>query len=264
MISSGKKDYLEKIRSADTLLCWKVRKDEIKDNIKRLIFCQSGLPDGFQRESHPGIEIISFPGINAQSVAEHAITLLLLLKKRVLQFQDENDMWETKIGIVPETIKGSTVCLLGAGHAASTAALILKQMGAIIIGTKRSAGPIAGFDRIYHSSDIYDALKKSDSVISFLPLNPTTRRCIGEKELFSIKRGGVFINVSRGEILNESALLKALDGHLSSAALDVFQMEPQSADSPMLSHPRIVTTPHMAGTYASFWEDLYKELSEIL
>ena len=134
-----------------------------------------------------------------------------------------------------------------------------------VYGTKRTESEFEFVDRVEHPADMYELLKKSDLAISALPLNPTTRRSIGEEELFSIKKGGYFINISRGGVIREEALVKALkEEHLAGAGLDVFQSEPLPEDSPFFQCPNLIMTPHIAGTYREFWNDLFRYLEHAL
>jgi phosphoglycerate dehydrogenase-like enzyme len=264
--SEGKKDYLEKLRRSDILCTWRVKREDIPNNINQIVFCAAGVPNNFKYKDFEGIEIIKFPGINTISVSEYIIGIVFLLFKKYDHFiENKKRLWEARKEIIPETIQGKIVTILGVGHIGLKVAEHLQSFGMTVYGTKRTAIDTPFIKKIYHPAEMYEPLPKSDLVISTLPFNETTRRSIGEKEFFSIKKGGYFINVSRGGILREEALIKALkEKYLAAAALDVFQMEPLPDDSPLLKVKNLILTPHIAGAFATFWDTLYEYLVGML
>ena len=266
MISTSKTDYLSKLKSADTLLCWNVRKKEIENSsLKEIIFCMAGIPDGFKREDYPNIKVTNFSGINSVAVSEFTVGLVLNLFKKYYRFSERRKIWQTKREVVTENLSGSTATILGLGHIGQEIAKRLDLLGMTVYGTKRNTKDIPHVQEVVKPAEMYPILERSNLVVSALPLNPTTRRSIGEKELFSIKEGGYFINISRGGVLREEALLKALkENHLGGAALDVFQSEPLPEDSSLYDCPNLIMTPHIAGTYSDFWDDLMVYLKEAL
>ena len=264
--SKRKTDYLQKLKESEILITWRLKDEELKNSsIKKVIFASAGYPDGFKPENFPNINFQIFPGMNREAVAEYALGLIFLLLKKYHLFTNNEALWEMKKDVQPEILSEKKVMILGLGQIGISLAKKLYGLDVDIIATKRNqlSVDLPCVKKIYHPTNIYEGLKKSDIVISCLPLNETTRHSIGEKEFFSIKKGGYFINVSRGNIIVENAIIKALDkGHLSGAALDVFQMEPLPKDHPFFKTKNLILTPHMAGNFSNYWETLLYFISQ--
>ena len=134
-------------------------------------------------------------------------------------------------------------------------------MGYSVPGTGDPEGQI--LDRIYPPERLGDMLAECDFVVISLPLTPETERLIGEGELRAMKPSAYLVNVSRGEIVDELALIKALqEGWIAGAGLDVFEKEPLSPDSPLYDLDNVILSPHVAGFSPHYDErasDLFAE-----
>ncbi|SFG38991.1 D-isomer specific 2-hydroxyacid dehydrogenase, catalytic domain [Palleronia marisminoris] len=195
-----------------------------------------------------GITIARSPGVNAPTVAEATVALMLATLRRLPQVHaslrsgqwEQPDLWREA-----RDLGSLTVGLVGMGAIGTEVAKRLDGFGCAVIYT-RASGPMA--DCALRFAPL-DALVAECDVISLhLPLTDTTRAMIDADALASMKQGAVLINTSRGGLVHEAALVAALvSGHLSGAGLDVFSSEPVSADNPLLSMPQVVTLPHVAG-----------------
>ena len=108
--------------------------------------------------------------------------------------------------------------------------------------------PSAHADRIYPPSGTNEVLERSDAIVVLLPLTPETRRLLDRRALSRMPEGALLVNLARGGIVDEEALVESLEqGHLGGAALDVFDEEPLPAESPLWDTPNLLVTPHMAG-----------------
>ena len=137
-----------------------------------------------------------------------------------------------------------TVGILGLGELGGSIALKLRAMGFNVAGWSRRPKSLEG---IYCSTDIEDVARRSDVLICLLPLTEKTRGTINSKILSLVKKDGCLINLARGGHVVMADLMAALDsGHLAHAYLDVFELEPLPADSPLWAHPGITLTPHIA------------------
>jgi len=177
------------------------------------------------------------------------------------------DKWER---FSPKELRGSTVCLVGYGSIGRQVARLLQPFGVKVLAIKRDAmhpqdtgysaaglGDPEGdfFTRMYPVQALRSVLKESDFVVICVPLTRETRNLIQAEELSACKPGFFLINISRGEIVNEEAMINALkDGRLSGAALDVFNIEPLPEDSPLWSMPNVIITPHIAGNSRNYNE----------
>jgi phosphoglycerate dehydrogenase-like enzyme len=138
---------------------------------------------------------------------------------------------------------GKTVGLVGTGHVPRILAPWLHAMGVKVIGHSRQPGP----EWTYPNLPLNDLLVQSDVVSLHIPLTPETRALFDAQRFACFKRGAILVNTARGELVDELALIHALDtGQLSLACLDVFAQEPLSADHPLLARGDVLATPHMA------------------
>jgi D-3-phosphoglycerate dehydrogenase len=195
-----------------------------------------------------GILVTNVPGANSDAVAEFAFGFMLTLVRFFPQVWEEMrkggwrrpDFWGTEL-------RGKTLGIIGLGQIGSRVSRLGNAFGMKVLAfdpyiTDRSFGDAgaeaAGKDRV---------VSQADFLTLHTPLTAETRKMVGKPELSRMKPAAFLINTSRGEVVDETALLEALDsGQISGAALDVFETEPP-ADRALVEHPRVVTAPHMAG-----------------
>lgn len=191
------------------------------------------------------VAVANMPGANAPSVAEGALLLMLAALRRLPQLDAATRAgmgWPTdaSLGETARDIGSCTVGLVGYGNVAKALERVLVAMGAKVLhSSTRDDG-----------TDTWRALPQllaaSDIVSLHLPLTDATAGLLGATELASMKHGSVLVNTSRGAVVDESALVAALqDGPLAAAGLDVFAQEPVPADCPLFSLPNVVVSPHV-------------------
>lgn len=149
-----------------------------------------------------------------------------------------------------DTIYGKTVLILGTGDIGTRLAHRLKAFGTHIIGLRRNpkASAIPDFDEIHGLSQLDDMLKKADIVVGCLPNTSETSGLLDEQQLRLMKKDALLINVGRGSLIKNDALVQVLKaGHLKGVALDVSEIEPLPEDSPLWDMPNVFITPHIAG-----------------
>jgi len=147
------------------------------------------------------------------------------------------DLWETTVGLVGLGNIGRHVAEMVSGFRARVIALDP--------GVSSEAMAAIGVEKI---DDLLTLLSRSDSVSLHVPLTPGTRHLIGAAELKAMKPNAVLINTSRGGIIDEAALIAALDaGEIVGAGLDVLEHEPPSADEPLFAHDKVILSPHIGG-----------------
>jgi len=193
-----------------------------------------------------GIVVTNTPGANSGSVADLTVGLLLSLARQIPQAAEavRAGKWPRMSGL---SLEGKTIGLLGFGAIGKLVACRLEGFHADI----RACDPQVPDDdfRRYHvtGSSLDELLQSSDFLSLHLPANDATRQMVNRAFLAKMKSGAYFINTARGELVDEDALLAALlDGHLAGAAIDVFSKEPPDPDHPLLHHPSVLPTPHMA------------------
>lgn len=157
-------------------------------------------------------------------------------------------------------LAGSTVGVIGFGGIGREVARRASCMGSRVVAVRRtgsSAAPaVPGGVAVRTGPEgLSHVLANSDYAVLAVPETPRTRNLMNRRRIFSMKRGAVLVNVARGRIVDEEALLEALDaGHLRGAALDVFHAEPLPGGHPFYQHPRVLVTPHVSATTRRFWE----------
>jgi D-3-phosphoglycerate dehydrogenase len=197
-----------------------------------------------------GIPVLVATGANAISVAEQAMALLLACVKRILPLDAglRAGRWE-KPGFSGREIAGETLGLLGMGAIAQATGRMAQGLGLKVIGydpyAPDSAFAALGATRM---ATMGEMLERSTILSLHCPLTDQTRQIINADALSRMPVGSYVINTARGGLINEDALLAAIQsGHLAGAGLDTFAVEPPPADHPFLSEPAIVMSPHIGG-----------------
>jgi phosphoglycerate dehydrogenase-like enzyme len=202
-------------------------------------------------------------GISAVTIAEHvvAVTLALFRDLRLAWRRQAEHEWaqdEFNAGRSVRTLSGSRALVVGLGAIGSETARLLAAFGAEVTGIRRRVDlpPPSGVRTVHPPAALTEALAASDLVVIAAPNTPETRHLIGVEELARMKQDSVLVNVSRGSLVDERALIDALDrGPLGGAALDVFEREPLPPESPLWTHPRVLVTPHVSGFQRHYWRD---------
>jgi phosphoglycerate dehydrogenase-like enzyme len=211
--------------------------------------------------------------VHGPGVAEHVMALIFAIAKRIpasVRFQQkhiwgQSILWER--GDCPLDIAGSTLGIVGFGSIGRNVAKRAHAIGMRVIVVREhpeSERPEYVNEEL-PSSRLHDMLSRSDYVVLSPPLTPTTRGMIGRDQLSKMKRSAFLINVGRGPLIDEAALIAALRDHkIAGAALDVFDQEPLPPDSPLWDLENLLITPHTAGMDARLWERHYALFSENL
>ena len=196
-----------------------------------------------------GILFTSSSGSNSRSVAEHMLTGLMAVCRRLPAYlnSQRSHVWQDE-GTM-KTILGGTVLVVGAGNVGSAFAGLCQGLGAETIGLKRTVtGPVEGFSQVRAMDELDALLPQADVVALTLPHSPQTAGLMNAGRIARMKDDAVLISAGRGSVLDQDALVKAMQGgKLWGAALDVTDPEPLPADSPLWDVPNLLLTPHVAG-----------------
>ncbi|MEX2146162.1 MAG: hydroxyacid dehydrogenase [Candidatus Rokuibacteriota bacterium] len=199
-----------------------------------------------------GIAVVHAPGSNSQSVAEHAVMLMLNCAKKTRQVDamTRRAEWGPQRSAGVRELHGKTLGIIGVGSIGRIVARIAGQgFGMTVLGydpyvpedelRRRGVEPVSSLEAL---------LPQVDVLTCHTPLTPETRGMINERTLALMKPGAIFVNTSRGPVQQEHALFEALTrGRLAAAGLDVFEQEPVGADNPLLNLDNVVCTSHIAG-----------------
>jgi phosphoglycerate dehydrogenase-like enzyme len=197
-----------------------------------------------------GIIVTTVSGLHATPIGEYILCAMLMFVKGapdLLRAQERHE-WTR---FMPHELRGKTVGIIGMGHIGEEAARLARAFGCRIVATRRSVErPTTDDDgdKLVPPSALHDLLSESDYVVISVPLTSETRDMIGRAELHAMKPGAVLINIARGGVVDQDALVEALsDGTLGGAALDVFDPEPLSPESPLWGMKNVIVSPHISG-----------------
>ena len=199
-----------------------------------------------------GIVVCNTPGYGTDAVAQFSLALLLELCLRVGHHNDEvrKGRWREvgywHFGDYPLIeLADKTIGIIGLGQIGLAAAKIYKAMGMEVLAYNRSYKKEA--EDILNQLSLDEVLEKSDIIDLHLPLNDETRNILDDKAFYKMKDGVIIINTARGGLIDEKALMRALDSKkVYAAGLDVVKNEPIGKDNPLLKYDNVIVTPHMA------------------
>jgi phosphoglycerate dehydrogenase-like enzyme len=193
-------------------------------------------------------------GVAADMMAEYVMGGFLHFTLDVPGFQSDQrqHLWQDR---TVRPLKGATLLIIGLGHTGRAIAARAKAFGMRVIGTRARPCPMDNVDAVHPASDLAAVLARADFIAIATPLTPATRGLLGPAEFAAMRRGVILADVSRGGVINQTALLHALDtGQVAAAALDVFETEPLPNDSPFWHRDNVIVSPHCSSVYAG-WED---------
>jgi D-3-phosphoglycerate dehydrogenase len=212
-----------------------------------------------------GMLVTNVPDFCLDEVSDHALALLLASARNVvgLARMTRSGGWDSRAGRTLPRLRGQTLGLIGYGAIARTLAPKAAALGLKVIAyTPRiQADAVAPFG--VGTNDLDDVLRTADYISIHAPLTAETRGMIGERELQLMKPTATLINTSRGPIVDEAALVRALnEGWIAAAALDVFEREPPDPSHPLLAMENVVVTPHVAFASQAAVADLRTKATE--
>lgn len=206
--------------------------------------------------SERGIYVANAAGANAESVAEHTFALILCLTRKICNLNSfiRSGKWvkreETGIPeqFVPRDLEGKTIGIIGLGAIGRKVAKISRGFNMRVLGYDPYIAPETAREIGVELVELETLLKESDIVTLHVPLTRETRSMIGYRELCLMKPTAYLINTSRGPVVDEEALIRALEERkIAGAGLDVFSQEPISPENPLLKFDNVIVTPHCAG-----------------
>ncbi len=185
-------------------------------------------------------------GTQSNAIAEFAVASILALEKRFPDvWIDKGDEWHAMQNHPLGTIEGKTVGIVGFGTIGQAVADRAAPFGAHVLATSRSGNAPAGSP--YKFAPLDEVLAQSDHLVLAAPLTPETRGMMNRETFARMKQGAHFVNIARGPMVDQDALLEALEsGHLRMATLDVTDPEPLPNGHPFYHHPKVRLTPHMS------------------
>jgi phosphoglycerate dehydrogenase-like enzyme len=193
-----------------------------------------------------GVLLTNASGVHGPKGGEYGMTALLMLNHGVPQFvtRQHARRWDP---VFTSTIAGRTVVIVGVGRIGAEVARLARRFGLRVLGVRRSGRPHRYVHRMFAPAQLRAALRRADFVVVTTPLTPATRGLLGAKELDVLPRHAGVVNLGRGPVIDNDALVAKLRaGELAGAVLDVFPEEPLPPDSPLWTAPNVILSPHCA------------------
>lgn len=208
--------------------------------------------------------VTNMHGLHGDSMSDSAFLSMLALSRdlpRALRNQARH-AWDR---VPSRLLKGKTVGIFGIGAIAADLAPKCKMFGMTVVGITAVKREVAGFDRMYGRAELEQAVRDLDYLILLTPYTPETRNIVGASVLAAMKPTSYLINLARGGIVDEDALIKALkDGKIAGAALDVFATEPLPEDHAFWAMENVIVTPHLGGFHDQYAEQALPTVEENL
>lgn len=268
-------DLTKRIGEADVVLASGMWKNDLIAHASKLKFIQS-ISSGMDQYSKEqlgakGIRLASAAGVNARAVAEHAIALVLAVARRLPEARDNQHkkVWRGMLGDLTQRedeLGGKTLLVVGMGRIGAHLAKLAKAFDMKVIGIRRDPAQGAnGADSIHGMADLVKLVPQADFVALTCALTPETTGLMSAAAFAAMKPSSVFVNVARGKVADEDALIKTMQGgKIWAAALDVTADEPLPATSPLWTLPNVFITPHTAGETRAYEDNVLDILMENL
>lgn len=268
-------DLARELPVSDMLVVSMLWKNELAGTAERLKLIQSvsSGTDWYDKDilrAH-GVRLASAAGVNAEAVAQHAMALILALRRRLPEARDNQRArhWRgmiSEIAAREDQLDGKTLLVVGLGRIGSRLAQLAKAFGMRVVATRRDPGIGApGVDAVVGSGQLHEMLGQADIVAITCPLTPETENLIDAAAFAAMRPTAHLINVARGRIVEEPALIRALEERrIAAVGLDVTVEEPLPPSSPLWSLPNVLITPHTAGETQAYEDGVIDILLENL
>lgn len=264
-----------KISELDILVTYGISEENFslsKNNLKWIHFGTAGIEKSLSPSILKSKTIITnASGVHAGPVSEFAMGMILYLSKQFSgceKFKINQEWTQWKLARKTIQLKGKTVGIIGFGQIGKAIAKKAKAFDMHVIATKRLQKKVETkkfVDELIPFSELKHLLKNSDYVIVACPLTPLTQGMIGGKELAKMKSTAIIINIARGSIIDELALIHALKSKkITGAGLDVFKNEPLEKSNPLFDMDNVFLSPHISGNFPEYQEDVIVQFAKNL
>ncbi len=222
-------------------------------NIRWIHCCRAGVDRSAKKEIfEKGIILTSSSGRSAPALAEHALMFMISLTydtPMLYRAQQRHEWAVSREYSLKTGMFKKTLGIVGLGKTGTELAKLAKAFDMQVLGYRRSKAPVENVDEVYASAegdDLKEMLSRCDYVVLCIELNDDTYRLIGKEELSAMKQSAFLINMGRGQLVDEEAMIEALqNGTIAGAGLDTFYQEPLQKESPLWDLPNVMITPHI-------------------
>lgn len=229
---------------------------DLAPNVKWMQATSSGIGQSLHRLKYdqrmPNTIFTTARGVHDQPLAEFCLMVMMAFNKKLLPTieSQKKKHWARFAGT---DLRGKTVGIIGMGKVGQRTGQLCQCLGMKVLGVKRDVkgiDPSTQYaDEIYSQSELEKILPRSEYLVLITPHTPETEKMIGEKQLAMLPKGAILINIGRGALIDETALILSLQsGHLGGAGLDVFEKEPLPQSSPFWDMSNVIVSPHSGST----------------
>ena len=259
-------EFQSRLREAEILCSYWMPQNwrELAPNL-RWLQCSGAGVDGLRStgilDADSGVMVTTAVGIHAIPISEYVFGSMLMFNRswpEMVHLQDRH-VWPRstnwyKLG--GRELAGQTLGIVGLGRIGRRIAQLGKAFGMRVLAIRRSGPPSESdpdIDRFYTARQLHEMLRQSDYVVIAVPLTPETEKLISEAELRAMRPGAYLVNIARGRVVDERALIRALrEGWIAGAGLDVTEEEPLPTYSPLFDMPNVILTPHISGVSRNY------------
>ncbi|OGL00467.1 MAG: hypothetical protein A3E31_10250 [Candidatus Rokubacteria bacterium RIFCSPHIGHO2_12_FULL_73_22] len=238
------------VAEADALYAWQFPR-HLWAKAARLRWLQvmgAGVDWALVPELRPGVVVTRAPGVFGPWMAEYVVGWCAWVTQRMAAYLDAQRQRRWIDHVLPDRLGGKTLVIVGLGDIGRAIARAARALGMRVLGVSRTGRPVREARRVWRVGALRTALRQADFVVVLLPLTPETRGIIDAGALAAMKPTAWLLNVARGAVVDEPALLDALRGRrLGGAILDVFATEPLPPHHPFWALDNVVITPHISG-----------------
>ncbi|SNZ12419.1 D-2-hydroxyacid dehydrogenase (NADP+) [Natronoarchaeum philippinense] len=252
-------DDPDRVADCDGLVTFAYR-DYFVDAVEWIHTIQAGY-DRFPLETFEseGIVLTNSTGIHDDSVGETVAGYMLSLARRLHTYAANQQAreWDRPDWDEPFTIAGESLCVVGLGTLGRGIAERADALGMEVTGVRRTPEPVPGVEEVYSPDELHDAIEEAKFVVLAVPLTDDTRNLVGRDELDAMADDAYLLNVARGGVVDQPALVDAIERDaIAGAALDVFENEPLSEDSPLWDADDVIVTPHAAAATRDYFRSI--------
>jgi D-2-hydroxyacid dehydrogenase (NADP+) len=266
----SREELLAEAALAEVFFTFALPEEAVKaaNNLRWVHFASAGVEKSLNQTllARTKVKLSGSTGIHAAAISEYVLMMMLAFSKglrNAYRFQDKHEWHFEALSAGKFDLEGKTVGIIGLGSIGLRVARLSKAFGIKVIGTVNRPRRLPYVDKVYPPSRLDDLLGRADFVILAVPLTDMTFHLIGEHELSIMKPGSYLINIGRGRLVDEKALIVALQQmKIAGAALDVFEKEPLPADSPLWEMEQVSVTPHYSGMAENLWEKVAQRFCE--
>ena len=238
------------VADAEILYAWKFP-PQLYAKASRLKWMQvmgAGVDWALVPELPPSVQVTRAPGVFGPWMAEYVLGWCSWVTQKMKTYRDAQRQRRWDDHVLPDRLSGKTMTIVGLGDIGRDIARVARGLGMRVLGVSRRGRPVREAARVYPVTAMTRALREADFVVLLLPLTAETRGIIGPDALAVMKSTAWLINIARGAVVNESALLEALEQkRIAGAVLDVFDREPLPPSHPLWRVDNVVVTPHISG-----------------